>query len=386
MFEYDVAISFAGEQRAEAEAIAECLRLATIKVFYDKYEQANLWGKDLYEHLSDVYQKKARFCLMLVSAAYAEKVWTSHERKNAQARALLQKAEYILPVRFDETEIPGLPATVGYLRFQDHGVRGVCAALLQKLGSTADVPVPTPKALAPEPPEFWDQRKAVADTEIQKQIWTKPRWRIWIHPIDFKKARFKSAEHCREFMVSSYVVVRGWMPYPWFSTDALQTGEEWVTGEIDKSDGRMRRLERWTLFRSGQFVHNRAFDEILDLGDHIHVLEILDTVTGAFELAARMARRGVLSPEAQLKFELHSVAGRTLTWPQDVFGRRDALRLDCWSQDESFTVIRQVSVADLDARPRELALDATVEIFAKFGWPDPPKDQMAEEQRKRFGT
>jgi hypothetical protein len=63
MFDYDVAISFAGEQRTEAEAIADCLRKNGIKVFYDRYEQADLWGKDLYEHLSDVYQKKARFCL-----------------------------------------------------------------------------------------------------------------------------------------------------------------------------------------------------------------------------------------------------------------------------------------------------------------------------------
>lgn len=148
----------------------------------------------------------------------------------------------------------------------------------------------------------------------------------------------------------------------------------------------MRRLERWTLFRSGQFVHNRAFDEIQDLGDHIHVLEILDTVTGAFELAARMARCGVLSSEAQLKFELCSVAGRTLTWPQDVFGTRDALGQDCWSQDESFTVIRQESVADLEVRPRELALDAAIEIFAKFGCRGPPKNQLVEEQRKRFDT
>lgn len=47
MFDYDVAISFAGEQRREAEAIAKCLTDSGVKVFYDKYEQANLWGKDL---------------------------------------------------------------------------------------------------------------------------------------------------------------------------------------------------------------------------------------------------------------------------------------------------------------------------------------------------
>jgi hypothetical protein len=175
MFEYDVAISFASEQRTEAEAIADYIHSVGIKVFYDKYEEASLWGKDLYVHLSDIYQKKARFCLMLVSAAYAEKAWTSHERKNAQARSLSQQAEYILPVRFDDTEIPGLPPTVAYLRFKEYGVQGICEILLEKLGRAGLVESPREKVWATEPIEYWDQRKMLPDTEIQKQIWKKPR-------------------------------------------------------------------------------------------------------------------------------------------------------------------------------------------------------------------
>jgi hypothetical protein len=96
-FDYDVAISFAGEQRREAEGIARRLRAAGVSVFYDAYEQVDLWGKNLYDHLAGVYQHKARYCLMLVSAAYAAKVWTTHERQNAQARALTENTEYILP-------------------------------------------------------------------------------------------------------------------------------------------------------------------------------------------------------------------------------------------------------------------------------------------------
>jgi len=148
---YDVAISFAGEQRPQAEAIAACLRTAGINVFYDEYEQASLWGKDLYEHLADVYQHKARYCLILVSAAYAAKVWTTHERRSAQARALAQKTEYVLPVRFDDTEIPGLPSTVGYLRFANHGSNGICDLLLQKLGKTSDASAPAQRTLTSSP-------------------------------------------------------------------------------------------------------------------------------------------------------------------------------------------------------------------------------------------
>jgi hypothetical protein len=146
----------------------------------------------------------------------------------------------------------------------------------------------------------------------------------------------------------------------------------------------MRRIERWSLFRSGQFVHNRAFDEIKDLGDRIHVLEIIDTVTGAYELAARLAKRGVLRPAAQLKFELFGVSGRELTWPLDLFGSADVIKTESWAQDDEFAVIRQETVTDLETRARELALDAALEVFEKFGWSDPPKEKLAEEQGKRF--
>ena len=109
-----------------------------------------------------------------------------------------------------------------------------------------------------------DQRKAVADTEIQKQIWTKPRWRIWIHPIDFKKARFKTAEHCREFMIFSYVVVRGWMPYPWFSPDALQTGEDWVTSRAQEDHANKQNRKKP---RSGEIDSSSAALEQGDQGN-----------------------------------------------------------------------------------------------------------------------
>jgi TIR domain len=388
MFEYDVAISFAGEQRAEAEAIADCLKQAGVKVFYDRYEEVDLWGKDLYEHLSDIYQKKARYCLMLVSAAYAAKVWPTHERRNAQARALAQRNEYILPVRFDETEIPGLPATIGYLRFHDHGAPGICERLLQKLNAPsghAETTALTQQVLPPEPKEFFDQRKRLPDTDILKRIWSKPRWRIGIRPSEFKRARFRDLDQCRQFMSSSYVLVQGWFPYPWFSNDAIQTGDEWIAGESEHSEpGKLTRLEHWVLFRSAQFAHNRTFDEIPKLGERVHALEILDTTTAAFEFAARMAHRGVLSPEAAITFDLHALDGRELTWPKDVFGDRERVPPDCWCQDESISLSRQLPPAELEAQRRDLALQAALEIYAKFGWSNPPVDTLREAQGKRF--
>jgi hypothetical protein len=52
---YEIALSFAGEDRGLVEGIATRLRRRRVKVFYDGFERALLWGKDLYQHLFDVY-------------------------------------------------------------------------------------------------------------------------------------------------------------------------------------------------------------------------------------------------------------------------------------------------------------------------------------------
>jgi TIR domain len=114
-YEYDVCLSFAEEQRGYVKVVAEGLRSRGLRVFYDEYEKVRLWGKDLYEHLDWVYQQAAHYCVLFASADYARKIWTNHERRSAQARAVRQHDEYILPARFDETEIPGLRSSVGYL-------------------------------------------------------------------------------------------------------------------------------------------------------------------------------------------------------------------------------------------------------------------------------
>jgi hypothetical protein len=132
-FDYDVALSFAGEDRTYAEQLARSLRDSGVKVFYDTFEKAKLWGEDLYVYLSDLYKLRAKYCIMFLSQHYASKLWTSHERKAAQSRAFKESRAYILPVRIDDTEIPGILDTVGYLNWRDEGANGVAQCLLQKL-------------------------------------------------------------------------------------------------------------------------------------------------------------------------------------------------------------------------------------------------------------
>ena len=114
-YEYDVALSFAGENREYVRQVARGLHSKGIKVFYDEEEQENLWGKNLYQHLDVVYQKRAKYCIVFISEHYKRKLWTKHEIQSVFARAFVEEREYFLPVIFDDTQLPGLRITTGYL-------------------------------------------------------------------------------------------------------------------------------------------------------------------------------------------------------------------------------------------------------------------------------
>jgi hypothetical protein len=137
---YNVALSFAGEDRLVARQLADLLRQSGFRVFFDEYEKSQLWGRDLYAHLSEVYKNRARYCVMFLSQSYSRKLWTNHERKAAQARSFRESREYILPLRLDDTEVPGILETTGYIDLRDTKIEDVYEILCQKLNEVKEVP------------------------------------------------------------------------------------------------------------------------------------------------------------------------------------------------------------------------------------------------------
>jgi len=132
-YEYDIVLSFAGEDRRWAEQLRAMLIRKGAKVFYDRAAVDELWGKDLYQHLQHVYRDKGRYCVIFASKNYKQKRWTKHELRQAQARAFRAKTEYILPLRLDDTEIPGLNETTGYIDLRTVKLNSVATLLARKL-------------------------------------------------------------------------------------------------------------------------------------------------------------------------------------------------------------------------------------------------------------
>lgn len=129
----DVALTFASEQQAYVEGVNNALLVRGIRTFYAPFEQAKLWGEDLIPYLERVYRDLAILCVMFISKEYVAKAWPSHERRSALARQLVEQGVYILPVRFDDTKVPGLPTTLAYLNAQDYEPEALAGMIESKL-------------------------------------------------------------------------------------------------------------------------------------------------------------------------------------------------------------------------------------------------------------
>ncbi len=133
MIIFDVAISFAGEDRKTAKQLANSLKKKGVTVFYDYDFQSQLVGKDLYQHLYKIYNENALFFVPIISKNYVEKHWAMHELRAAQEREFNDDEEYILPIKLDDTKAPAIPNTKGYLDLRNLPINKIAAIIYQKV-------------------------------------------------------------------------------------------------------------------------------------------------------------------------------------------------------------------------------------------------------------
>lgn len=133
MYDFDFALSFAGEDRDFALQLATLLKDKGARVFYDMDFAADLFGKDLYQEFHRIYGKQSKFFVPFISKHYMERNWPKHELRQAQARDFKSDEEYILPLRIDDSNLPGLNDTIGYLDLRSTSIPEVARLCMQKL-------------------------------------------------------------------------------------------------------------------------------------------------------------------------------------------------------------------------------------------------------------
>ena len=141
-YRFEVAVSFADEDRDYVRQVVEALHREGVSVFYDVDHEVELWGRDLVADLDRVYRFDSEFVVIFVSRHYVRKQWTRHELRSALARAIRERREYVLPARFDDSDVPGLPPTVRHVSCrgpkQPDGLTPdeLAATICRKLGRT----------------------------------------------------------------------------------------------------------------------------------------------------------------------------------------------------------------------------------------------------------
>jgi hypothetical protein len=135
--QYDFALSFAGEDRAVAEKLAEELSSREISVFYDKNEQHRILANDVEEYLAPIYRSESRFVIPLLSKDYPRKIWTKFESENFKQRF---GERSVIPVWFTDAPAGMFDESRKYggMTFDPAGdlvsqVRGIADALSKKL-------------------------------------------------------------------------------------------------------------------------------------------------------------------------------------------------------------------------------------------------------------
>jgi hypothetical protein len=119
-WKFDVAISFAGPDRAAALAIAEALRSRGLNVFYHDWFQPDLVGQNLRMVLPEIYSTST-LCIMLMSKSYSLSTYSRDEYETILERYGGRDRRFLLPVKLDDSELPGFKTSIVHI---DYATRG----------------------------------------------------------------------------------------------------------------------------------------------------------------------------------------------------------------------------------------------------------------------
>lgn len=113
-YEWDFAVSFAGENRDLARMIADQLELMDCSVFFDEYYEANYLGKAWHKKFGEIFGNDCRFIVCLLDRCYLEKIWPTFERECFLPRV---SDGAVIPIYLDNTAVPGIPRDIVGITF-----------------------------------------------------------------------------------------------------------------------------------------------------------------------------------------------------------------------------------------------------------------------------
>jgi Subtilase family/TIR domain len=132
---FAVALSFPGEHRDYVQQVLWELRrtLPRHKILYDRYLESELAGVNLSARLQRLYHDDSELIVVFISAEYQSKEWCGLEWRAIQDIIKERRDEEVMPLRFDNVNVPGLFSIDGYVDLRDRDPENVAFLIIDRL-------------------------------------------------------------------------------------------------------------------------------------------------------------------------------------------------------------------------------------------------------------
>lgn len=114
-YEYDIALSFAGENRPLAREIANQLGVLDANVFFDENFESNFLGGAWSQQFERIFGHDSRLVVCLLDSCYREKIWPTFERECFLPRV---REKEVIPVFLDDTSFVGIPSDIIGIKYK----------------------------------------------------------------------------------------------------------------------------------------------------------------------------------------------------------------------------------------------------------------------------
>ena len=225
--------------------------------------------------------------------------------------------------------------------------------------------------------------------EVLNKIKAKGYWKVEIRPTKFENRRIPTFGEVQQLVQSCIVYWRGW-DYPHWNQDTVQNMEDWVESWEDWE----HEMEYWRFYRSGKFIHlfdvhedHMDMEKILPIHHpprpkHAGYLGFVMTtyqVTEILEFSARLANKDILRPSVFISIGLYNMKDHELISLNASRGLHGSF---VYNTDDPIIIEREIPQQELVAKPDGFALDFIIEIFERFNWNNPPRQILAEDQKR----
>jgi hypothetical protein len=114
-YEFDFAISFAGENRDLAREISRQLTLLDAHVFYDENFESNFLGRAWSAQFERIFGQDSRLVVCLLDINYRQKIWPTFEKECFLPRV---PEGQVIPIYLDDTSFVGIPKDIIGITFE----------------------------------------------------------------------------------------------------------------------------------------------------------------------------------------------------------------------------------------------------------------------------